>query len=79
MVLNGINEVSEATGIHPASLRRWESMGLISADRIAFGQTWMRVYSDDDLELLKQVKRLMDQGYKLKWAFEKARDATTAE
>jgi len=54
-------------------------MGLISADRIAFGQTWMRVYSDDDLELLKEVKRFMDEGYKLQWAFEKARDAMTAE
>ncbi|MGO9122103.1 MAG: MerR family DNA-binding transcriptional regulator [Desulfomonilaceae bacterium] len=38
MILNGINEVSEATGIHPSSLRRWESMGLIAADLIAFGQ-----------------------------------------
>ena len=79
MVLNGINEVSEATGIHPSSLRRWESVGLIAADRKAFGKTWMRVYSDEDVDLLKQVKRLMDEGYKLQWAFEKARDAMTAE
>jgi len=79
MIMNGINEVSEATGIHPSSLRRWESVGLIAANRIAFGKTWMRVYSDEDVELLKQVRRFMDQGYKLKWAFEKARDAMTTE
>ena len=78
MVLNGINEIAEATGIHPSSLRRWESMGLIATDRIAFGQTWMRVFSDDDLELLKQVKRYMDEGYKLQWAFGKARNERTS-
>ena len=79
MVLNGINEIAEATGIHPSSLRRWESMGLISADRIAFGKTWMRVYTDADLGLLKKVKHLMDKGYKLQWAFEKARNEMTAQ
>ncbi len=79
MILNGVNEVSEATGIHPSSLRRWESMGLISADRIAFGQTWMRVYSDTDLELLKKVKQFMDEGYKLQWAFEKARNERSSD
>ncbi|MGO9571641.1 MAG: MerR family transcriptional regulator [Desulfomonilaceae bacterium] len=79
MILNGINEVSKATGIHPSSLRRWESIGLIAPGRISFGDTWVRVYLDEDVELLKQVKRLMEDGYKLQWAFEKARDGRAAE
>jgi DNA-binding transcriptional MerR regulator len=79
MVLNGINEVSKETGIHPSSLRRWESIGLIAPGRIAFGETWMRVYSDEDVELLKQVRRLMDQGYRLQWAFEKATEDIAPE
>ncbi len=70
MILNGINEVSKETGIHPSSLRRWESLGFIAPGRISFGETWVRVYSDDEVELLKQVKRLMDEGYKLRAAFE---------
>jgi DNA-binding transcriptional MerR regulator len=79
MVLNGINEVSKATGIHPSSLRRWESIGLIAPGRISFGDTWVRVYLDEDVELLKQVKQLMEEGYKLQWAFEKARNERSAD
>jgi hypothetical protein len=71
MILNGINEVGKETGIHPSSLRRWESMGFIAPGRISFGETWVRVYSDDEVELLKRVKRLMDEGYKLRAAFER--------
>ncbi len=71
MILNGINEVSKETGIHPSSLRRWEALGFIAPGRISFGETWVRVYSDQDVELLKQVKKLMDEGYKLRAAFER--------
>jgi DNA-binding transcriptional MerR regulator len=79
MILNGISEVSKETGIHPSSLRRWESIGLIAPGRISFGETWIRVYSDEDVELLKQVRRLMDDGYKLRRAFEKAGEDHAAE
>jgi len=71
MILNGINEVSKETGIHPSSLRRWEALGFIAPGRISFGETWVRVYSDEDVELLKRAKRLMDEGYKLRAAFER--------
>jgi hypothetical protein len=72
MVLSGINEVSKETGIHPSCLRRWEALGFITPGRISFGETWVRVYSDEDMELLQRVKRLLDEGYKLRAAFEKA-------
>jgi len=71
MVLNGINEVSKETGIHPSSLRRWEALGFIAPGRVSFGETWVRVYSNEEVELLKRVKRLMDEGYKLRAAFER--------
>ena len=74
MILSGINEVSKETGIHPSSLRRWESLGFIAPGRISFGETWVRVYSDEDVDLLKRVKRLMDEGYKLRAAFERVWD-----
>ncbi|MGO9119703.1 MAG: MerR family transcriptional regulator [Desulfomonilaceae bacterium] len=72
MILNGINEVSRETGIHPSSLRRWESLGFIAPGRISFGETWVRVYSEEEMELLKRVKRLIDEGFRLRAAFEKA-------
>lgn len=76
MILNGINEVSKETGIHPSSLRRWESLGFIAPGRISFGETWVRVYSDEDVELLKRVKGLMDEGYNLRAAFERSTEET---
>jgi hypothetical protein len=72
MILNGINEVSKETGIHPSSLRRWESLGFIAPGRISFGETWVRVYTDEEVELLRRVKALMDEGFRLRPAFEKA-------
>ena len=72
MILNGINEVSKETGIHPSSLRRWEGLGFIAPGRISFVETWVRVYSDEDVEMLKRVKRLMEDGYRLRAAFDKA-------
>jgi DNA-binding transcriptional MerR regulator len=79
MILNGINAVSQETGIHPSSLRRWESLGLIEVGRLDFGETWVRIYSDEEMELLKRVKRLLDEGMKLRPAFEKARDEINKE
>jgi DNA-binding transcriptional MerR regulator len=79
VILNGINEVAKETGIHPSSLRRWESLGFIAPDRISFGETWVRVYSEEEMELLKHVKELMDDGYKLRRAFEKAGEANESE
>jgi DNA-binding transcriptional MerR regulator len=79
MILEGINEVSKETGIHTSSLRRWESQGFIAPGRISFGETWVRVYSEREVELLKQVKGLMDEGYKLRRAFEKAAEDSQAE
>jgi hypothetical protein len=72
MILNGISEVSKETGIHPSSLRRWEALGFMAPGRISFGETWVRVYTDEEVELLKTVKRLIDEGYRVRPAFERA-------
>lgn len=67
------------TGIHPSSLRQWESHRLMVPDRVMFGETSVRVYSEEEVELLKRAKVLMDDGYKLRWAFEKAREDLPAQ
>ena len=76
MVISGINSVSKEIGIHPSSLRRWEAMGLIAPGRVDFGETWVRIYSEEDIALLKRVKQLMDEGYRLRAAFERAGQMT---
>jgi len=79
MIQMGISEVAEETGIHASSLRRWESLGFIARDRVSFRNTWVRLYSIKDIELLKRVKELMDAGYRLRPAFDRARQEIEEE
>jgi hypothetical protein len=72
MIYNGIKVVSEETGIHPSTLRRWETLGLIVPGRIYFGETMVRIYTDEELGLLKRVKQLIGEGYRVRPAFDKA-------
>ena len=69
MILNGITEVANETQIHPSRLRRWESLGLIAPGRILLGENMVRVYTDEETRLLKRVKELLNQGYRLRPAF----------
>jgi DNA-binding transcriptional MerR regulator len=79
MILDGIGAVSEETGLSKSSLRRYESLGFISPGRIDFGNTWVRVYSREQVALLKEVKRLIDQGYRSRSAFERAGEDIATE
>jgi DNA-binding transcriptional MerR regulator len=72
MIMNGIGAVSAETGFSKSSLRRYESLGLINPGRLNFGEVWVRVYSDQDVQLLKRVQTLIDTGYQLRAAFAKA-------
>lgn len=70
MDLYGIAVVSRETGIHESSLRRWEEMGLIDPARVDLGKTTVRVYTGDEVAVLRRAKELMDGGYKLRKALE---------
>ena len=52
----GINAASRETGVHESSLRRWEEMGLISPLRVDLGKTSVRIYTDEDVDLLKRLR-----------------------
>lgn len=55
-----IRTVANLTGINPVTLRAWERRyGLITPKRTPKGH---RLYSEDDVELIKQVLDLLDQG-----------------
>jgi len=55
-----IRTVCAATGIHPVTLRAWERRyGLIRPKRTPKGH---RLYSAEDIDLIKRVLRLLDQG-----------------
>ena len=52
-----ISVVARMVGVHAQTLRYYEKMGLIEPHRSS-GK--IRLYSDQDVELLKRVKKLME-------------------
>ena len=54
-----ISMAARMLGMHPQTLRKYERLGLIQPTR-TIGS--MRLYSRDELERLKLIKRLVDDG-----------------
>jgi MerR family transcriptional regulator/heat shock protein HspR len=54
-----ISVAARMLGMHPQTLRKYERLGLIQPSR-TIGS--MRLYSRDELERLKFIKRLVDDG-----------------
>ncbi len=71
-----IAAVAEELGVHESSLRRWEERELIFPERINMGKTTVRIYSKDDLELLRRGKELMHGGMNVGDAFRVAHNET---
>ena len=54
-----ISVAARILGMHPQTLRKYERLGLVQPSR-TIGS--MRLYSRDELERLKVIKRLVDDG-----------------
>jgi MerR family transcriptional regulator/heat shock protein HspR len=54
-----ISVAARLLGMHPQTLRKYERLGLVQPSR-TIGS--MRLYSRDELERLKAIKRLVDDG-----------------
>ncbi|POM26205.1 HTH-type transcriptional regulator HmrR [Actinomadura rubteroloni] len=57
-----IGELAERAGVSARTLRYYESRGLLPARRSVNGY---RVYGDDDLRLVEQIRTLQDFGFGL--------------
>ena len=66
-----IGEVSKLTGASPKSIRNWERF-IGKVDRLVCGRMSYRYYTDRQLELIKLIKKNLDEGYRLDHAAEKA-------
>lgn len=53
-----ISVAAEMLGMHPQTLRKYERLGLVQPTR-TIGS--MRLYSSDELERLRAIKRLVDE------------------
>ena len=54
-----VQQAAHMVGTSPASIRTWERYGLVSPQRTKSGY---RVYSVDDVERLRQIQRLLNDG-----------------
>src|SRR5918912_4149090 len=54
-----ISMAARMLGMHPQTLRKYERLGLVQPTRTVGS---MRVYSREELERLKLIKRLVDDG-----------------
>jgi MerR family transcriptional regulator, heat shock protein HspR len=57
-----ISVAAELAGVHPQTLRIYERKGLLEPARTEGGS---RRYSDDDIELLRRIQHLTEQGLNL--------------
>ena len=69
-----IGETAELSGASPKCIRSWEQfLGFV--DRIPCGKMRYRFYTEEQLELIKGIKRFIDEGFKLKFAVDRAKDS----
>ena len=69
-----IGQVSEITGVSQKQIRSWEDY-LGDVFRIQCGKIKYRYYTEEQLEIVKKIKQFLDEGFKLKFAVEKAKEA----
>jgi hypothetical protein len=71
-----IGDTSKLTGISQRRLRSWCENGIIpDAERVVCGCRAYRRYDHTHITIIKEIKRLMENGYTLKAAGEMARSA----
>jgi DNA-binding transcriptional MerR regulator len=72
-----IGEVSEITGASPKSIRNWERY-IGDVDRIYCGKMSYRFYTERQLQLIKRIKKYVNEGFRLAFAAQKALQALSS-
>ena len=76
----GLSEAARLCGVKPKQLLYWEEKNYIPApDRIELGEVAHRQFGDKDLRLIRAIKGLLDDGFTLPAAAEKAAAARSTE
>ena len=64
-----IGDTAKITGVSQKQIRHWEDRGYIGkAERIVCGERAYRHFSKEQVEQIKAIKSLLDNGYKLSHA-----------
>ena len=69
-----IGETVKMTGVSGQQLRNWERRKYIpELDRIVYGDVAYRRFTTEQIRLIKEIKKYLDDGYTLSAAAQKAR------
>ena len=69
-----IGDTSKISGASRKQIRNWEARGHIpKADRVQYGDRAYRRFNLKQVELISKIKKLLDEGYTLPAAAEKAK------
>lgn len=69
----GIGEVAKQCNVTEKQLRYWQEAGYINPETVVCGERTYRRYRPVDIELVTEIKRLLDLGYMLANAARRAR------
>jgi DNA-binding transcriptional MerR regulator len=71
-----IGDTAKITGVSQKQIRHWEERGYIGkAERIICGERAYRHFTKEQVEQIKTIKSLLDEGYKLSHASRMAENA----
>ena len=70
----GMTEATQRIGVSSERLRYWELKGVITPYYITKGSKKIRRYSEEDVKLAMEIKRLIEEGYTLQGATRKAKE-----
>lgn len=69
----GIGQTSLETGVSERMIRNWQLVGHIHPEVVKCGDRNYRRYSPGDLQLIKEIKKLKDEGFTLNAAAKQAK------
>lgn len=70
-----IGQTAELTGVSIKQIRYWQSKGYIKDEtRVICGKRAYRFFSDDDIKHIKNIHRLVQKGYALRFACKMAQE-----
>ena len=68
-----IGEVARLTGATIKQIRYWTDQGLMECpEKVKSGKRDFRYFNETDLEIIRSIKDLLDQGYTLRAAAQRA-------
>jgi len=61
-----IGDTAKMTGVTQKQIRHWEARGYIpQADRVVCGERAYRYFTSKQVEIIREIKNCLDQGYTL--------------